>query len=871
MSCPRCHASLTPGVTLCPACHAVVPPVGVGARAFDNLATIALSSPGDAQALEPGVRFAERYDIVEHLGPSRRGERYSARDTASGVDLAIDVFACRLDTDEAAARSMVAACLRARRVQHPNVLGLHDVAIWRHQPYATTEVVRGTTLLQWLKGQFERDVPLRAAVGIVTSIAAGLNAVHRAGLVHRFLTPSSILLTGEPLAGDFALKILDLGAAPASEAERVAFRFDPGWAQVYVAPEQLFRPDGATPASDIFSLATLFYELLMGVAPQATIDRVSANRADVPRAIDDLLEQCLSVRARTRLQSIDAFVEALDRAVPARQETPRPPASPPPEAPSPTASLHVPQTDQTPLAVGACFGERFDILHVFGSNFRGDRYAARDRTTGDDVLLELVHRERKTLDGVMSAARMAQRIRHPHVLTLRDVSNWRGQPYLVMELPLGMMLAGWLEQRSAQPSSLPLTVISGIAEAVMDGVADIHRAGLVHRGLMPFSVLLLGEPLAGDYRLKILNLGVAPANTADLAEFEPGETWYVAPEQQSTPERAGPSADVYSMGLLLYDLLMVPVHPQGRPPDGQLQRVSAIRRDVGPTVDTLIGRCLSSAPEDRPQSIDELRTAVALALRALPSHTDPPSIPSPRDLPDIHWPRTPANDVDPAPTTVTVDADGTLVVNITTPGLEPPPRRRAEGSSATRPQPAPATPQPPAGRPSPALSPMNRWSEWLASPAMLHREHALYESLIRHTILKWPNPLVATEQMLEVNAGLSLQRVIAAAQQIGQVILLEPSPALTALPDEPRVTARELPDGTHATAAWELPDGTCYALAWVPRAGWKSHPVLMHLVLTERREPPALIVRAVTHRTMFTDAATEGADAIRSLRAAVGS
>jgi serine/threonine-protein kinase len=163
-------------------------------------------------------------------------------------------------------------------------------------------------------------------------------------------------------------------------------------------------------------------------------------------------------------------------------------------------------------------------------------------------------------------ARLAARLEHAHVVRIYDVAELDGLPCIAMELLPGGTLEGGRLSRSD-------------AAGVAAGLAHAHRHGVVHRDLKPANLLR-----AADGTVKIADFGIARAVEETMvtqAGTVLGTLQYLAPEQ-AAGEVAGPAADVYSLGIVLDELLDAP---------------SAGDR-------ALIGRCRSADPAERPTAVD---------------------------------------------------------------------------------------------------------------------------------------------------------------------------------------------------------------------------------------------------------------------------
>ena len=341
MNCANCKQPLPDDAAFCPNCGAnprAAPPRRPAGGTYSGLGTIAPMRESRATVLEPGTKFAERYEVIRKLGEGGMGIVYVAKDSNTGEEMVLKLIHPDLVTGEEAVKRLMAEGLTARQIRHPNIVAVYDVAQYNGQPYFTMEFVRGGTLRSWLVNNISagREVSLETAAGIMKSMLAGLGEAHRMGVVHRDLKPENVLLAGDPDAGDFNLKILDFGIAKAiGAAPATRSGGGPIGTPIYMAPEQMTSADAVGPQADIYSLSVMLYELLMEVPPQGRWDAVSKSRRDVPASIDALLEKGLSARPRNRQASAADFGTELTAALGVK---PKPVIVPDPLPPEPPPS-----------------------------------------------------------------------------------------------------------------------------------------------------------------------------------------------------------------------------------------------------------------------------------------------------------------------------------------------------------------------------------------------------------------------------------------------------------------------------------------------------------------------------------------------------
>ena len=206
------------------------------------------------------------YRITEKIGEGGMGEVYRARDERLDRDVAIKVLPSSVAQDPERIARFEREAKAVAKLEHPNILEIHDFGRDDDVTYSATELLSGETLRERL----DSGTPgWRKAAEIGASIADGLAAAHGAGIIHRDLKPDNVFVTS-----DGRVKILDFGLARDVEAATpdethsptVSRYTDPGAVMGtagYMSPEQV-RGDPADSRSDIFALGSVLYEMATG-------------------------------------------------------------------------------------------------------------------------------------------------------------------------------------------------------------------------------------------------------------------------------------------------------------------------------------------------------------------------------------------------------------------------------------------------------------------------------------------------------------------------------------------------------------------------------------------------------------------------------
>jgi len=261
------------------------------------------------------------------------------------------------------------------------------------------------------------------------------------------------------------------------------------------------------------------------------------------------------------------------------------------------------------------FGGRYEVQEFLGQGGMGDVYSALDRRLGRLVALKVLRpgasQDQASLTRFLREARAVASLDHPSFVTVFDVADDPQQPFIVMELVQGESLETLLRrERTVRPERA-----AAIAADIADAIAIAHDAGIVHRDLKPSNVMITSSGT-----LKVLDFGIARAmawTPLTSRKIIQGTVEYISPEQARGEPLDGRS-DVYSLGVLLYEMLL------GRPPFTNenpvallykhLEETPAAPHTIDPQIPLalshIVMRSLAKAPSDRPSSATELRNSL---------------------------------------------------------------------------------------------------------------------------------------------------------------------------------------------------------------------------------------------------------------------
>jgi serine/threonine protein kinase len=299
-----------------------------------------------------------------------------------------------------------------------------------------------------------------------------------------------------------------------------------------------------------------------------------------------------------------------------------------------------------PVVIGDVIAGKYRVERILGRGGMGEVVAARHKDLGQlfaiKVLLPRAAADPQSVDRFLNEARAAAKLKGEHVAKVTDFGRLdSGAPYIVMEHLVGTDLRTHLDARG------PLPVGEAAAHVLQacDAIAEAHGAGIVHRDLKP-SNLFLTRRANGTSCVKVLDFGIAGQSAQDDDDEEDGvlgTPLYMAPEQMGRTDRADSRCDVWSMGVVLYELATgtTPFHStmtaeiiarvlqdDPEPPSHHVPGLPAV-------LDELVLRCLRKRPEDRFQTVDDLAAELRAAVASGAIEAPPPaSIPAPGDDPD---------------------------------------------------------------------------------------------------------------------------------------------------------------------------------------------------------------------------------------------
>ncbi|APR82034.1 Serine/threonine protein kinase PrkC, regulator of stationary phase [Minicystis rosea] len=292
--------------------------------------------------------------------------------------------------------------------------------------------------------------------------------------------------------------------------------------------------------------------------------------------------------------------------------------------------------------VGAVLNGRFRLVRLLGEGGMGAVYEADGINGEGKFAVKLLHqefvKEEQVLSRFFAEAQTTRALQHPNVARIFETASAEnGTPYLVMELLVGTPLATYVDQGQALPPPQAINIVYGLLQALKLA----HARNVVHRDLKPDNLFLVPDA-NGVPNVKVLDFGIA--KVMDVAGGMGQKTrtgvllgtpGYMSPEQVKNSKGVDPRSDLWSVAVILYELL---TGASPFPGDNEFTRLTSVLSEeprpiaqVAPSLAhwaTFFQRALAKDPANRFQSAEEMAQAVLSSARATSLRPPPASPPA---------------------------------------------------------------------------------------------------------------------------------------------------------------------------------------------------------------------------------------------------
>lgn len=289
--------------------------------------------------------------------------------------------------------------------------------------------------------------------------------------------------------------------------------------------------------------------------------------------------------------------------------------------------VEVTETMETPkgeLTTGSTIGGRYQIIEELGKGGMGRVYRVLDKKLNEEIALKLIKpeisRDKKIVERFSNELKIARKIVHKNIARMFDLNEDNGTHYITMEFVRGEDLKKLIRKMGSLSAGQAIP----IAKQICEGLGEAHRLGVVHRDLKPQNVMV-----DEDGNARIMDFGIARSiETKGItgAGVMIGTPEYMSPEQVEGKE-VDPRSDIYSLGVILYEMVTGQVPFEGDTPftigvkhkSEKPRDPKELNAQIPDDLSQVILKCLEKERENRYQDAEELRSDLAELQKGIPT------------------------------------------------------------------------------------------------------------------------------------------------------------------------------------------------------------------------------------------------------------
>jgi serine/threonine-protein kinase len=453
--------------------------------------------------LKPGD-VIDDYEIQEVIGRGNMSEIYRARQIKLDRDVAIKILGGKTEYDPDMKELAEQEARVIARLNHPNIISVIDCGVIDNCYYMVMEYLYGTDFQQVLDSNLKT---LEENLRVVAEALKGLAYAHNNNVIHRDIKPANILIStdGRVKLADFGIAVVAESSSDANETDGLIVG-----TPAYMAPEQWLEGASCNSRTDIYSIGVLLYKVLTSQHPNSNPLPPSSINEKAPPLFDNLVLRCLEKDPTQRYQSA---AEVRDNLLSYLNDL----------QPQPSNTSKVFRAGVSKL-IGNCA-----YLETLSQSLHGSAYLVKNRA---DNSLYVIKKMVKQTQGVREAQMLAVH-NHPHILDILGAGTDGENGIIVSEYAPGGSLADRLVQSYSMSEALRL--LKQIASAL----CFAHEHDVLHGNLRPSNILF-----DNNSNVKVADFALP------MHYGKKRKNWYCAPEEQNSPV-----ADIYSVGIMLHQML----------------------------------------------------------------------------------------------------------------------------------------------------------------------------------------------------------------------------------------------------------------------------------------------------------------------------
>jgi len=588
------------------------------------------------------------YRIDALVGRGGMARVYLGHDLQLDRQVAIKLIDTENDSETAYAARFLREARAVASLRHHNVVQIYYAGQEGALYYFVMEFIDGMGLNALVK-EYTKDaelMPVHDVVSVGRSIASALDYAHAAGVIHRDVKPSNIMI-----ARDGRVILTDFGLAVRREDQTRGEVFG---TPHYISPEQARSSKEACPQSDLYSLGVILYELLTGMVPfddpSSTVLAVQhltqspppprQYNPDLNQATEAVLLKILEKSPKDRYASGDALMNALEAAL-EQEESDGVPELPPPPPDADVVIRHhssksvkeivgsqsdKPQTPRRPLgAVDELVGTQLDeyaLIKRLGTGGMACVYLGRDTRLNRKVAIKVISPEFAGAEDYLARfEREAQAIaslEHPNIVRLYRYGDDAGRLYMAMQYVEGATLRDVMSSYSATGERVEDEHILRFVKQICSALDYAHQQGIIHRDIKPENILV-----TRDDNFLLTDFGLALMQSTGTKGGIFGTPHYISPEQAVSSASVVPQSDLYALGVILYEIFtgVLPFDGEDDPASIAMRHLNEaprlphqVKPDISPAVEQVILKAMDKSPNNRFTNGTEMFAALDNAL-----------------------------------------------------------------------------------------------------------------------------------------------------------------------------------------------------------------------------------------------------------------
>lgn len=565
-------------------------------------------------------RQLANFRIERLIGRGGMALVYYGQDVKLHRPVAIKLIDARYRDNPAYAERFVREAQAVAAWRHENIIHIYYASDEDGLYYFVMEYIDGDDLGKTISHTAARRerVPYKEVIRIGRAIAGALDYAHQRGVVHRDVKPANVLL-----ANDGRIVLTDFGLAMDVQQGSLGEVFG---SSLYIAPEQARRSAEAVPQSDQYSLGVILYQLLTGTLPfddpsPASVALQHITRTPPPPRqlnpalsieTEEVLLKVLSKTPAERYAKCRDFIDALEQALGLLAITKT----------IPSKSTLLGAGDEQLIGMQL---DEYRLEALLGHGGMARVYRARDTRLNRLAAVKVIDTPfRADADYVARFRREAQacaQLDHPHIVRMYRYGEVSDVLYMAMQYIDGRDLETVFEEVAAEDKRFSTDRIKRLMTEICSALDYAHAQGVIHRDVKPSNIIIdpQGRAVLTDFGLALL---VEAGTRGEIF----GSPFYIAPEQAISSANATMQSDLYSVGVILYEMItgrvpfiannpldvaMLHMTEPPRPP-------SELNPQVTPQLEAVILKMLAKEPNERYQTGAELVAALDQALRAAP-------------------------------------------------------------------------------------------------------------------------------------------------------------------------------------------------------------------------------------------------------------